>query len=158
MMYNIEMKKLTGLFLLCLILAGCTSTKLISHDAIPDEKNTIYLAFDDYQATNVGGFMMGYVFIPYTETGSFNTLTNRMKAKEILCAKGYSITTKVENADLILYAGCESDLVTEVTILIVDAITEKEYVITKGTYGMGWDLNDDIENALINALESIPER
>ena len=82
-----------------------------------------------------------------------------MLAKSILKAKGYKITNKIEKADLFIYGGCDSNEVqSRVMLVLVDAKTEEEYVVTKGTYGMGWDLNGDIKGALKNALQSIPNR
>ena len=42
--------------------------------------------------------------------------------------------------------------------LLVDVKTEEEYVLAKGTYGMGMDLKGDIKGALKNALKSIPNK
>ena len=153
-------KNIFALVVTCFILGSCTSAKLISSTEIPDNKKTIYLCFDNTQAAaGTGDVVVGNVFFAETDTASFNTLDNRMIAKTILTEKGYKITQKIENADMILYAGCESsDIQSVVTILLVDAINEEEYVITKGTYGMGMDLKSDMKGALKNALQSIPNR
>lgn len=51
----------------------------------------------------------------------------------------------------LLYGGCESSeiqSVVVVTLLLVDVKKEEEYVLAKGTYGMGMDLKGDIKGAL----------
>ena len=154
------MKKIVSLVLLCSIFWGCTSAKLISSTTIPSEKETVYISFDNTQATvSTGGFVVGNTFFAETDTASFNTLENRMLAKTSLIEKGYKVTQKIENADMILYGGCESsEIQSEVTLLLVDVKTEEEYVLAKGTYGMGMDLKGDMKGALKNALKSIPNK
>lgn len=57
------MKKLFSLVLLCFIFMGCTSAKLISSTTIPSEKETVYISFDNTQATvSTGGFVVGNTF------------------------------------------------------------------------------------------------
>ena len=155
-----KMKKIFSLFLLCSIFMGCTSAKLISSTTIPSEKETVYISFDNTQATvSTGGFVVGNTFFAGTDTASFNTLENRMLTKTSLIEKGYKITQKIENADMILYGGCESsEIQSVVTLLLVDVKTEEEYVLAKGTYGMGMDLKGDMKGALKNALKSIPNK
>lgn len=59
----------------------------------------------------------------------------------------------------LLYGGCESsEIQSVVTLLLVDVKTEEEYVLAKGTYGMGMDLKGDMKGALKNALKSIPNK
>ena len=42
---------------------GCTSAKLISSTTIPSEKETVYISFDNTQATvSTGGFVVGNTF------------------------------------------------------------------------------------------------
>ena len=36
--------------------------------------------------------------------------------------------------------------------------TEEEYILSKGSYGMGMDLKGDMKGALKNALKSIPNK
>ena len=82
-----------------------------------------------------------------------------MLTKTLLIEKGYKVTQKIENADMILYGGCESsEIQSEVTLLLVDVETEEEYVFAKGTYGMGMHLKGDMKGALKNALKSIPNK
>ena len=82
-----------------------------------------------------------------------------MLTKTSLIEKGYKVTQKIENADMILYGGCESsEIQSVVTLLLVDVKTEEEYVLAKGTYGMGMDLNGDMKGALKNALKTIPNK
>lgn len=154
------MKKFFLIFIVSIFLGGCSSTRTILSVAIPDDKETIYLAFDNTQSTiSTGGFFVGNVYFSGTESASFNTLDNRLLAKSILTEKGYKVTQKIENADMLLYGGCESnDVQSVVTLMLIDAKTEKEYIISKGTYGMGWDLNGDIKGALENALQNIPKK
>ena len=154
------MKKNLFFILICFLFVGCSSTKVLLNVVIPDGKDTVYLIFDNTQSTvSTGGIVVGNMFFSDVETASFNTLENRMLAKSILKAKGYKITNNIEKADLFIYGGCESNEVqSRVMLVLVDAKTEEEYVVTKGTYGMGWDLNGDIKGALKNALQSIPNR
>ena len=154
------MKKNFFIILLCLLFIGCTSAKLISSTTIPSEKETIYISFDNMQATvNTGGFVVGNTFFAGTDTASFNTLENRIVVKNSLIEKGYKVTQKIENADMILYGGCESsEIQSVVTLLLVDVKTEEEYVLAKGTYGMGMDLKGDMKGDLKNALKSIPNK
>lgn len=153
------MKKLLSVILLCFSIFGCSSAKLVSNAQIPEGKETIYLNFDNTQTTvDAGGVVIGNMIFSDVQTASLNTLNNRMLAKDILTEKGYKVTQKLENADMILYAGCESSEVkTVVTIVLVDAKTEEEYAVANGSYGMGMDLNGDIKGALKNALQSIPK-
>lgn len=153
-------KSLFLIFVICILFFGCTSAKLISNVEIPSDKETIYLCFDNTQSTvESGGYLIGNMFFAGVDTASFNTLENRILAKNILTEKGYKISQKIENADMILYAGCESsEIQSVVTILLVDAKTEAEYVTTKGSYGMGIDLKGDMKGALKNALQSIPNK
>lgn len=51
-----------------------------------------------------------------------------------------------------------SEIQSVVTLLLVDVKTEEEYVLAKGTYGMGMDLKGDMKGALKNALKSIPNK
>ena len=83
------MKKIFSLFLLCSIFfMGCTSAKLISSTTIPSEKETVYISFDNTQATvSTGGFVVGNTFFAGTDTASFNTLENRMLTKTSLIEK-----------------------------------------------------------------------
>ena len=86
-------------------------------------------------------------------------MANRILAKNSLIEKGYKVTQKIENADMILYGGCESsEIQSVVTLLLVDVKTEEEYVLAKGTYGMGMDLKGDMKGALKNALKNIPNK
>lgn len=45
-----------------------------------------------------------------------------------------------------------------VTLLLVDVKTEEEYIVAKGSYGMGMDLKGDMKGALKNALKNIPNK
>ena len=155
-----KMKKIFSIILLCLLFIGCTSAKLISSTTIPSEKETIYISFDNMQATvNTGGFVVGNTFFAGTDTASFNTLENRIVVKNSLIEKGYKVTQKIENADMILYGGCDSsEIQSVVTLLLVDVKTEEEYILSKGSYGMGMDLKGDMKGALKNALKSIPNK
>ncbi|MBQ3943909.1 MAG: hypothetical protein II669_06285, partial [Elusimicrobia bacterium] len=57
-------KKILSLLLLCSIFMGCTSAKLISSKTIPSEKETVYISFDNTQATvSTGGFVVGNIFL-----------------------------------------------------------------------------------------------
>ena len=104
-------------------------------------------------------FILGLIFSLLYFFGSFNTLENRMLTKNSLIEKGYKVTQKIENADMILYGGCESsDIQSVATLLLVDVKTEEEYIIAKGSYGMGMDLKGDMKGALKNALKSIPNK
>ena len=155
-----KMKKNFFIILLCLLFIGCTSAKLISSTTIPSEKETIYISFDNMQATvNTGGFVVGNTFFAGTDTASFNTLENRIVVKNSLIEKGYKVTQKIENADMILYGGCDSsEIQSVVTLLLVDVKTEEEYILSKGSYGMGMDLKGDMKGALKNALKNIPNK
>ena len=155
-----RMKKIFSIILLCLLFIGCTSAKLISSTTIPSEKETIYISFDNMQATvNTGGFVVGNTFFAGTDTASFNTLENRIVVKNSLIEKGYKVTQKIENADMILYGGCESsEIQSVVTLLLVDVKTEEEYILSKGSYGIGMDLKGDMKGALKNALKNIPNK
>ena len=146
--------------MICFLLLGCSSSNVLLNVTIPGDKDTIYLIFDNTQSTiSSGGIVVGNMFFTDVETASFNSLENRMLAKSTLSAKGYKITNKIEKADLFVYGGCESnEIQSKVMLVLVDAKTEKEYVVSKGTYGMGWDLNGDIKGALKNALDGIPNR
>ena len=154
------MKKIISLILFCFIFMGYISAKLISSKTIPGEKKTVYISFDNMQATvSTGGFVVGNTIFTGTDTASFNTLENRMLTKNSLIEKGFKVTQKIENADMILYGGCESnEFQSVVTLLLVDVETEEEYIIAKGSYGMGMDLNGDIKGALKNALKYIPKK
>ena len=154
------MKKIISLILFCFIFMGYISAKLISSKTIPGEKKTVYISFDNTQATvSTGGFVVGNTIFTGTDTASFNTLENRMLTKNSLIEKGFKVTQKIENADMILYGGCESnEFQSVVTLLLVDVETEEEYIIAKGSYGMGMDLNGDIKGALKNALKYIPKK
>ena len=82
-----------------------------------------------------------------------------MLTKTSLIEKGYKVTQKIENADMILYGGCESsEIQSVVTLLLVDVKTEEEYVLAKCTYGMWMDFNGDMKGALKNALKTIPNK
>ena len=153
-------KNIFFIFTLFYFFMGCTSAKLISSTTIPSEKETVYISFDNTQTTvSTGGFVDGNTFFAGTDTATFNTLENRMLAKTSLIEKGYKIIQKIENADMILYGGCESsEIQSVVTLLLVDVQTEEEYVLAKGTYGMGMDLKGDMKGALKNALKSIPNK
>ena len=155
-----KMKKLISVFLLCFIFMGCTSAKLITSTPIPSEKETIYISFDNTQSTvSTGGFIVGNTFFAGTDTAFFNTLENRILVKNSLIEKGYKVTQKIENADMILYGGCESnEIQSVVTLLLVDVKTEEEYIVAKGSYGMGMDLKGDMKGALKNALKNIPNK
>ena len=49
----------------------------------------------------------------------------------------------------LLYGGCESsEIQSVVTLLLVDVKTEEEYILSKGSYGMGMDLKGDMKGAL----------
>ena len=79
------MKKIFSLILLCSIFMGCTSAKLISSTTIPSEKETVYISFDNTQATvSTGGFVVGNTFFAGTDTASFNTLENRMLTDQLV--------------------------------------------------------------------------
>ena len=118
------MNKIIPIILLCPILMGCTSAKLISSTTIPSEKETVYISFDNTQATvSMVGFVVGNTFFAGTDTASFNTLENRMLTKTSLIEKGYKVIQKNENADMILYGGCESsEIQSVVTLLLVDVL------------------------------------
>lgn len=154
------MKKLffTYFLILTLILSGCTSAKIIQQTTIPQNKKNVYISLDNTQANvNSVGFIAGNFFIAGTDSASFNTLDNRLIIKQELISKGFSVTTKIETADLILFGGCESSEVESVvTLVLSDSATEEEYCILQGTYGMGMDLKGDIKGALKNALKNLP--
>lgn len=154
------MKKFFSVFFLSFIFFSCSSAKLVSTTKIPKDKVTIYLNFDNTQSTvETTGFVSGNTFYASTDTASFNTLKNWTIAKDILTEKGYKITRKVENSDMILYIGCEStEIKTTVTAILVDSNTEAEYAVTEGIYGMGLDIKGDIKGALKNAIQRIPNK
>lgn len=154
------MKNKILLFVLPFLILGCTSAKILSQQNIPTEKSTVYISLDNTEAS-VGsiGYISGNFIFTGSETASFNTLDNRMIIKEQLTAKGYKVTNKIENAELILLGGCESSEVQSVvTLVLVDYETEEEYCILRGTYGMGMDLKGDMKGALKNALKNLPTK
>ena len=49
-----------------------------------------------------------------------------MLTKNSLIEKGFKVTQKIENADMILYGGCESsDIQSVVTLLLIDEAVSK---------------------------------
>jgi len=148
------------LFILLLSLGFYLSAEEISNVSIPSNKSSIYLEFDNAQLT-IGsqGVVIGDMIFSGTDSSSLNTLDNRRIAKNFLTEKGYTVTQKLENADMILYGGCESsDIRSVVTLVLVDSETEEEYFVVTGSYGMGMDLKGDIKGALKRALKNIPNR
>ena len=151
---------LTAFLISMLIFSSCSSAKIISQTSIPPNKKNIYISLDNTQSTIASAsYMVRNFFIVGTDSASFNTLDNRIIVKEQLISKGFSVTNKIETADLILLGGCESsDAESVVTLVLADSETEEEYCILQGAYGMGMDLKGDIKGALRNALQLLPTR
>lgn len=161
------MKKLfngSTILFLCVLFTftSCVSSEITEYKEISEDAKTVYVQLDSN--TNIvsgGGYFStnGTAMFYDIESGVLNTLKNRLMIQSSLTAKGYKVSNSIDEADLIMQGGFESsEIKTTVLLAIFDKESNDLLAICKGAYGMGLDLQDDINGALKKALEKIPSR
>ena len=158
------MKKIILIISMLLILfVSCVSTTVEVYSDINMKGKTIYLSIDK-QTTSVtsggigvpvGGMML---FSSSTETFMLGSIKNVQLIRQNLIDKGYDVVNNPDDADIILVGESDSSVdLSRVRLGFFDKDTGDLVMVCEGKYGLGWDMQDDLNKALKKALESIPK-
>ena len=158
------MKKIILIISMLLILfVSCVSTTVEVYSDINMKGKTIYLSIDK-QTTSVtsggigvpvGGTML---VSASTETFMLGSIKDVQLIRQNLIDKGYDVVNNPDDADIILVGESDSSVdLSRVRLGFFDKDTGDLVMVCEGTYGLGWDMQDDLNKALKKALESIPK-
>ena len=159
------MKRILFLCIIALLLSVSCATPFSGISYYSDKplgSNRVYVSVDETSKTIEGGAYLipaGYsmVAISNTETVKLGTIENKELIKSSLISKGYSISKAKESSDLTaVFESTTSPERSEVNIGFYLNDTDELVFLCKGIYGVGNTMQDDLDNALIEALKSIP--
>ena len=160
-----EMGKIRTLLVCVVVLCiSCVSTRISYYsNSTLSSSNKLYLALDR-SATSIGAGGFGYTynngltfFSALPETVRLGSIKNIEKLKSALTEKGYTLVNTEEEADVIMmWESSSHDDFSTVTLGFYDKKTNQLLFTCEGKYGLGWGFQDDLNNALTKALESVP--
>lgn len=159
------MKKILFALVLCVMLVSCASTSIEYYSTPVLASNKLYIQLD--QSTNTvstGGVLYtdryyGVTYVPPTsETAKLSTIRNIERIKEVLQSKGYVVVSSIDEADIIMVGESKSTSGSSVVSLgFYEKKTNQLMFICEGEYGYGFGVQDDLDNAILKALESVPQ-
>lgn len=151
--------------LIVLLTSSCVSAKATTYSDIPDDYKSVYIILDSSKTTvaSEGYFYYSYdtfSYIPgYSSDAMLDTVKNRVLIQTTLEGKGYIIVSNIDDADMILMGGyTTNELYTDVILAFYDKESNKVLFTSEGRYGIGLDLQGDVNGAVKKALESVPEK
>ena len=143
-------------------MVSCVSSDLIMYSDAELTSGNITIQVDSSSSTVSGigfGYPMGYMTMYSTasETVKLGSIENNEVIKKAFKDKGYSIKTDIHDADYIVVIESYSDAdASTVSIGFYEIASNQLLFVCKGTYGIGWGVQDDLNHALLKALEIIP--
>ena len=124
--------------------------------------NQVYLSVDETSKTiDAGSYLIaaGYtmVAISDTQTVKLGTIENKEIIKNSLISKGYLISkTKDPEGLTAVFESATSPEKSEVSIGFYVNDTDELVFLCKGIYGTGSTMQEDLDNALLEALKAVP--
>lgn len=161
------MKKYLFLFfsLLALFLISCVSAKSTTYSVIPPEFEKVFIVLDTNKTTISGGGYLSYAnnsmtYVPnYSSDALLNTVKNKVLIQTSLQEKGYKVVNDASQADIILMGGYETnEFFTDVILAFYNKDTNDLLFTAEGRYGLGLDIQMDVNGALKKALEQVSKR
>ena len=158
------MKKIFLLLSCLFLLVSCISTKIEYFSEIEPNSNKVFIQLDqNTYAVNEG--TVGYTtssglafFGSDSETIKLGTIKNKELIKKALQEKGYEVVNSVDEADIIMVGESTSNSdYSKVSLGFYDKQSNQLLFICEGTFGIGFGIQSDLNNAVKKALESIPK-
>ena len=157
------MKKLiVPLFLICLLLVSCVSSDLRVYSSTKISSGKVFIQVDPSSSTVSGigyGYSVGYMtfYSSAPETIKLGTIENNEIIKTSFIEKGYTIMTDAKDADyVVVIESTSNENRSKVSIGFYDIATSQLLFVCEGKYGLGWGIQDDLNKALLKALDMIP--
>ena len=148
--------------ILCLLLVSCVSSDLIRYSDKGLTTGNIIIEIDQnsYSLSGIGyGYSIGSstLYASSTETIKLGTIENKEIVKNSFISKGYNIVNNTRDADyaVVIESTSNEDLAI-VSIGFYEISTNQLLFVCEGKYGLGWGFQDDLNNALIKALDAVP--
>lgn len=155
-------KTLLPLLLVCFLFVSCVSSdfkKLSDKDIIPG-KIIIQIDQSSNSMSGVGiGYSVGSVtwYTSTSETIKLGTIENKEIVKSSFIEKGYTIVEDVNEADyFVVIESTSNEDLAKVSIGFYEVPTYQLLLICEGRYGVGWGYQDDLNKALLKALDAVP--
>lgn len=157
------MKKISVLLVIVVFIISCVSSNLELYSDMSRSGNKVYIEIDR-QPQNIGTYGVGFsignslLYSPSSETIVLGSVRNNQLITEELSSKGYIIVNNPNEADIIVLGESSSDSeLSSVILAFYDAENGNLLMICEGKYGLGLGIQDDVNNALVKALEAVPE-
>ena len=159
------MKKALFLNLVILIMLVSCATPFSGinyYSEKPLISNQVFLSIDETSKTIDGGSYLipaGYTMVAIndTQTVKLGTIENKEIIKSSLISKGYSISKTIDPEGLtVVIESSTSPEKSEVDIGFYLNDTDELLFLCKGIYGLGSTMQDDLDNALLEALKAVP--
>ena len=159
------MKRILPFYLLALfLLVSCVTpfSEITYYSEKPMVSNLAYIIVDETTKTIDGGSYLipaGYTLVAVndTQTVKLGTIENKEVIKSSLASKGYSLTSTKESSDLtVVVESITTPDMSEVYIGFYFTETEELIFLCKGVFGTGSTMQDGLNNALLEALKSVP--
>ena len=158
------MKKSIFLVLLaiCLLLASCVSSDLKKYSDKDLISGKILIQIDPSSSSMSGlgyGYSVGSMvfYSGSSETIKLGTIENREIVKKNFTQRGYTIVDNINDADyvVVIESSSNEDLA-KVSIGFYEVSTNQLLFVCEGKYGLGWGFQDDLNKALLKALDAVP--
>lgn len=148
--------------LICLLFVSCVSSDLKRYSDDNLVSGNVFIQIDQGSNTLSGigyGYSVGNMtfFSSASETIKLGTIENREIVREAFTEKGYSILDDVSKADyIVVIESSSNEDLSKVSIGFYEKSTNQLLFICEGKYGLGWGIQDDLNKALLQALDAIP--
>ena len=161
------MKRFSIIFLclFSLLLSSCISAKTTNYADVPEDYTSVCIILDSNKTTISSGGYMSYsnntmTYIPSSsEDAVLNTVKNKVLMQTTLQEKGYKVLNNENEADMLILGGYETnELYTDVILAFYDRKTNDLLFTAEGRFGLGLDIQMDVNGALKKALEQVPSK
>lgn len=157
------MKNLLIILFASILLVSCVSTNIEYYSNPTQNANKVFIQLDQSTASvDVGGVgyttTSGWTFVASSsETIKLGTIKNKELIKSALAEKGYMVVNTLDEADIVMIGESTSNGdYFLVTLGFYDKAKNQLMYVCEGKYGLGWGIQDDLNKAVLKALESIP--
>ncbi|MBO4388583.1 MAG: hypothetical protein IK091_01970 [Spirochaetales bacterium] len=155
---------LIPIVLICLLLVSCVSSepKLKKYSDKDLISGKIVIQIDqDPKTVSLSGY--GYMFGGFSlysgtsETVKLGNIENKEAIRKTFVDKGYTILEDINESDyaVVIESTSNEDFST-VSIGFFEISSNQLLFICEGKYGSGWNVQDDLNQALLKALDAVP--
>ena len=150
------------LLVICLLLVSCVSSDLRKYSDKELTSGKIIIQIDPSSSSMSGvgyGYSVGNMvfYSGSSETIKLGTIENREIVKNYFTQRGYTIVDNINDADyvVVIESSSNEDLA-KVSIGFYEVSTNQLLFVCEGRYGLGWGFQDDLNKALLKALDAVP--